>query len=123
MSITIRLVGGCLCALLATSCRKDTSNATDNTTRTTSATTELTPIDQGNDKTDIDVTAQIRRQLVGDDALSTDAKNIKVITEGGVVTLRGLVKDESEKVMVESKAAQVAGVKRIENDLDVAGPR
>ena len=39
------------------------------------------------------------------------------------MTLRGPVKDESEKVMVESKAAQVAGVKRIENDLDVAGPR
>jgi hyperosmotically inducible periplasmic protein len=107
---------GVFAGALALGCR---SNDSTDTTRTTSATTTLTPSDQPNDKADLDTTAQIRRDLVSDQSLSVDAKNVRIVTRDGVVLLRGLVKDEAEKVTVENKAAEVPGVKRIENDLDV----
>lgn len=80
----------------------------------------LTPMDQGQDKADIDITANIRKALVDDDALSTNAQNVKVITNGGVVTLRGPVNDAKEKAAVEQKAKAVAGVTRVDSQLEVA---
>ena len=47
------------------------------------------------------------------------AKNIKIITIDGVVTLRGPVKSEKEKTDIGAKAQQVAGVKRVDNQLEV----
>src|SRR5690606_216574 len=57
----------------------------------------LTPIHQGNNETDIDITAQIREQIVDRDNFSTRARNIKVITVDRQVTLRGPVASEAEK--------------------------
>jgi osmotically-inducible protein OsmY len=45
---------------------------------------------------------------------------VKIITNDGKVTLRGPVKSEEEKKAVESKAKQVAGVKNVENQLEIA---
>ena len=42
----------------------------------------VTPLDQGGGK-DRDITAGIRRNVVADSALGYDAKNVKVVTEGG----------------------------------------
>jgi hyperosmotically inducible protein len=47
--------------------------------------------------------------VVSDKSLSTDAHNIKIIAQGGNVTLKGPVKSEEEKQALESKAAEVAG--------------
>jgi osmotically-inducible protein OsmY len=52
--------------------------------------------------------------------LSTDAKNIKIITVDGAVTLRGPVKSEEEKAAIAAKAAQLAGG-NVRNELEVAG--
>src|SRR4051812_38352693 len=52
----------------------------------------LTSGDQGNSREDIDLTRRIRRALTQNDQLSTAAKNIKIITANGKVTLRGPVK-------------------------------
>src|SRR6202030_4487036 len=52
----------------------------------------VTPMDQSNKPSDLKMTQEIRRAIVKDDALSTDAKNIKIITIDGAVTLRGPVK-------------------------------
>jgi hyperosmotically inducible periplasmic protein len=38
----------------------------------------------------------------------------------GTVTLRGPVKSDREKAEIEAKAKQVAGVKRVENQLEIA---
>jgi osmotically-inducible protein OsmY len=47
------------------------------------------------------------------------AHNVKVVTAGGVVTLRGPVESEQEKRLIEDKAMQVAGVSRVDNQLEV----
>ena len=47
------------------------------------------------------------------------AKNVKVITENGVVTLRGPVKSEAEKARIAELAKATAGQAKIENQLEV----
>jgi len=48
--------------------------------------------DQSNATPDIKTSAAIRRSLMHDHSLSMMAKNVKIVTENGVVTLRGPVK-------------------------------
>ena len=79
----------------------------------------LTPMDQGGSASDRELTAAIRRAIVDDDSLSTNAQNVKIVTVDGVVTLRGPVKNTSERAAVASKAANANGVKRVENQLEV----
>ena len=79
----------------------------------------LTPTDQGGSEMDRQLTAQIRKAVVADDGLSMNAHNVKIISRNGVVTLRGPVKSASEKASVASKAQKIAGVKRVDNQLEV----
>ncbi|MDB4937351.1 MAG: hypothetical protein JWP87_4323 [Labilithrix sp.] len=78
----------------------------------------LTPLDQGGGN-DRDITAAVRRAVVGDKALSFTAKNVKIITVGGKVTLRGPVKSEEEKSSIEAKAKATTGVASVDNQLEV----
>ena len=78
----------------------------------------VTATDQSNDPADIKMSADIRKMVVGDDSLSMMAKNVKIVTIDGVVTLRGPVESEKEKATIESHAKQV-GAKKITNDLEV----
>lgn len=57
---------------------------------------EPTPMDQGNSDADIKTTKDIRSAVVASDQLSFNAKNIKIITRDGKVTLKGVVADEAE---------------------------
>jgi hyperosmotically inducible periplasmic protein len=79
-----------------------------------------TPGDQSENEADRTITQNIRQAITADDSLSTNAKNVKIITNDGTVTLRGPVKSEKEKTDIEAKAKQVAGVKRVDNQLEVA---
>jgi hyperosmotically inducible protein len=81
-----------------------------------------TPMDQANNQADIDITANIRKAIVDDDAMSTNAENCKIITDKGVVTLRGVVDSDAERDAIEAKAKAVAGVVRVENLLEVKKP-
>ena len=81
----------------------------------------LTPIDQSNKPEHLRISSQIRRAVVKDNQLSTEAKNIKIITIDGAVTLRGPVKTEEERSEVAAKAAQIAGDANAHNELEVAG--
>jgi hyperosmotically inducible protein len=76
--------------------------------------------DQSENEADRTITQNIRQAVTADDSLSTNAKNVKIITNDGTVTLRGPVKSEKEKAEIEAKAKQVAGVKRVDNQLEVA---
>ena len=78
-----------------------------------------TPMDQGGSEGDRTITAEIRKQITDNDALSTNAKNVKVITQDGVVTLRGPVKNAQEKTTVAGIARKAAGVKRVDDQLEV----
>jgi hyperosmotically inducible periplasmic protein len=80
----------------------------------------LTPGDQSNAKSDVAITQAIRKAVVADKGLSVNARNVKVITKRGVVTLRGPVESAAEKETIGAKAQQVAGVKRVDNQLEIA---
>ena len=81
----------------------------------------MTPGDQSESEADRTVTQQIRRAVVADDSLSTMAKNVKIITTDGVVTLRGPVQSPHEKQAIETKARQFAGINQVDNQLEVKG--
>ncbi len=93
----------------------------DNTARNErdrNAATQL-PTDQAENDADREVSANVRKAIVGDDSLSLNAQNVKIVTSNGNVTLRGPVKTEREKEAIEAKAKQVAGVHRVTNLLEV----
>jgi hyperosmotically inducible protein len=75
--------------------------------------------DQSNSSGDIKITAAIRRALVAESSLSMMAKNVKIITSKGIVTLRGPVKSEDEKATIARLAHQAAPDAHIENHLEV----
>ena len=79
-----------------------------------------TPGDQAENDADRAITQNIRQAIVGDDSVSTNGKNVKIITSGGTVTLRGPVSSEQEKSTIAGKAQQVAGVKSVDNQLEIA---
>ncbi len=75
--------------------------------------------DQSNSSEDIKITAAIRRAVMHEDSLSMTAKNVKIITQNGVVTLRGPVKNAAEKEKIAQIAQSAAGQAKIENQLEV----
>lgn len=79
----------------------------------------LTPINQGNSSAEIGITASIRRGVMRDHTLSFTAKNVKIITVGTVVTLRGPVNSDAERTAIESLAQQTAGVTDVDDQLEV----
>ena len=78
-----------------------------------------TPLDQSNTSSDLEITQAIRKKVVGDDDLSFNAKNVKIITVSGKVTLRGPVESSQERATIERSARDVPGVKRVDNQLEV----
>lgn len=90
------------------------ANATDRDRHAT------TPTDQSNDQDAREVTAGIRRAVMDDKSLSTSAHNVKIVTDGDVVTLRGAVKSADEKQRVEALATKVATGKQVRNEMSVA---
>jgi osmotically-inducible protein OsmY len=101
---------------------KDTPASNGTGTGTGSSTTArgaVNPTDQGNNRGDLDTTQVIRRAIMQVDGLSSRAKNVQIVTEGGFVTLRGTVHDNAEKQAVEAAAKSAAGDKRVDNELMV----
>lgn len=80
----------------------------------------LTPMDQGESEADRDMTQSIRKAVIADDSLSFTAKNVKIITRDGLVTLRGAVTNAREKSTLERTALSLAGPKRVVNQLEVS---
>src|SRR4029450_11978015 len=78
---------------------------------------------QKENETDRELTRSIRRALMDDKTLSSYAHNVKVITQGGHVTLKGPVRSEGEKRVVETKATKVAGAGHVSNQMSVAGSK
>jgi osmotically-inducible protein OsmY len=79
--------------------------------------------DQSNSSADLKITQDIRRALMKDSELSTTAKNIKIITDNGQVTLRGPVKSAQEKAKIDQLAKSAAGGAKIDDQLDVKGSK
>ena len=69
----------------------------------------VTADQQKNNKSDRELTRQIRKSIIEDKTLSTYGHNVKIVSQNGMVTLKGPVRSDDEKKNIESKAVQVAG--------------
>lgn len=56
---------------------------------------------------------------MADKSLSTYAHNVKVISQNGMVTLKGPVQSEDEKSAIEAKAAEIVGKDKVTSQLEV----
>jgi hyperosmotically inducible periplasmic protein len=123
---TSLLLGGCAVAGAQQPAEQDSagqSNApqADNTkvNQRDRNSNEATADQQKSNRSDRDITQQVRKAIMEDKSLSTYAHNVKVITQNGMVTLKGPVRSEEEKRAIEAKAAEVAGSDKITNEMDV----
>jgi hyperosmotically inducible protein len=78
---------------------------------------------QKDNRSDRDITQQIRKSIVKDKSLSTYAHNVKIITQNGQVTLKGPVRSDDEKRALEAKATEVAGAGNVNDQLNVKSTR
>jgi osmotically-inducible protein OsmY len=111
------------CGIAGAQQSADTSNApqADNTKmnqRDRNA-NEATADQQKSNRSDRDITQQVRKSIMADKSLSTYAHNLKIVTQNGMVTLKGPVRSEEEKRAIEAKAAEVAGGDKVTNEIDV----
>ena len=58
---------------------------------------------------DRELTKKIRQAVIADKSLSTYAHNVKIVSQDGMVTLKGPVHSDAEKSTIEAKAAEIAG--------------
>jgi SH3 domain-containing YSC84-like protein 1 len=102
--------------------QKDSSSSVsdaDNTANNQAASAP-TADQQGNGKSDLQLTASIRRSIVADGSLSTYAHNVKIVVQNGVVTLKGPVRTQDEKAAIEAKAAAVVGQDHVVDQMEIA---
>ncbi len=81
---------------------------------------KITAGQQSETKEDREITQQIRQAVVDDESLSIYAHNVKIITVDGMVTLKGPVRSEDEKIAIEEKAIQIVGENKINSEIEIA---
>ena len=74
---------------------------------------------QSNTKDDLALTQKIRQEVIADGSLSMNGKNIKIIVRDGKVMLRGPVASQQEKDTIATKAGEVAGKDKVDNQLEI----
>jgi hyperosmotically inducible protein len=80
---------------------------------------EKTPIDQNENQRDVNITAEIRKAVLATKDMSINARNVKIITADGKVTLRGPVNSEEEKKVIGDIARQLAGKDNVTDEIEV----
>lgn len=70
-------------------------------------------------KNDVEITRLIRREITKNDSLSTNAKNVKIITLNGTVTLRGPVNSQEEVATITEAAQRHAINNQVTSELEV----
>jgi hyperosmotically inducible periplasmic protein len=83
-------------------------------------TSQPTADQQKSNKSDRELTQQIRKSVYSDKSLSMTAHNVKIISRDGMVTLRGNVKSDDEKKSIEDKATGIAGAGKVTSELTVS---
>lgn len=126
---TLTACGLCIGALMACEQRNDDVATTRNEVNAVEADNAKknerdrgntpTPMDQGNNQGDLEITQKIRQQLVDQPNFSVNAQNVKVITQSGSVTLRGPVETAEEKATIERIAKAQAGANKVVSELEV----
>jgi hyperosmotically inducible protein len=116
--ITLSLL--CVCVFTLSTLAQDAPAADDTSKNQRDRSGETrTSGNQSNSPEDVKITATIRRAIVKDHSLSATAKNVKIITSDGTITLRGPVKNEAEKTKIAELAQSAAGNAKIDNQLEV----
>ncbi len=78
-----------------------------------------TASEQGRSQADREMTRKIRSEILQQRGLSSNARNAKVITANGHVTLRGPVNNDEEKRLLGEIAGRVAQADQVDNELEV----
>ncbi|HSZ77478.1 MAG TPA: BON domain-containing protein [Chthoniobacterales bacterium] len=103
--------------------RTAASDATeaDNTRRNSSEQNKNTETaeKQSNNKDDLTLTQKVRQAVIKDGSLSMNAKNVKIITQDGKITLKGPVDSQQEKDTIGTEAGEIAGKNKVDNQLEV----
>ena len=103
--------------------RTAASDATeaDNTRRNSSEQNKNTETaeKQSNSKDDLTLTQRVRQAVIKDGSLSMNAKNVKIITQDGKITLKGPVDSQQEKDTIGTEAGEIAGKDKVDNQLEV----
>ncbi len=79
----------------------------------------LTTLDSGNRRTDMDTETQIRREIVADNGMSANARNVKITAIDGRVILCGPVDNAGEKRLIGEIAGRIAHAGNVDNQLEV----
>jgi osmotically-inducible protein OsmY len=116
----IAIAGVCVVSLSASGQSAQTPPDNSSVNKRDRAEGAATADQQKENAADRELTRKIRSALVQDKSLSSYAHNVKVITQGGKVTLKGPVRSEDEKRLVETKATEVAGAGHVSNEMSVA---
>jgi osmotically-inducible protein OsmY len=87
-----------------------------------SAKPQVTADQAKNNPSDRETMQKIRKALMDDKSLSTDAHNVKIIAQNGKVTLSGPVVSVEEKHTVEQKALAIAGGGNLVNEITLTLP-
>jgi osmotically-inducible protein OsmY len=82
----------------------------------------ITAEDQKESKADLNINPHISKGVHKDKTLSMDARNAKIITRNGVVTLRGPVETEAERLKLQQITQKTKGVLQIDNQLEIKAP-
>ena len=81
---------------------------------------EATAGQQKMNSSDRNLTAKIRKSVVADKTLSTYAHNIKIISQNGIVILKGPVRSADEEKSIVAMAVEVAGSPdKVTNEMSV----
>jgi osmotically-inducible protein OsmY len=116
-----KILFGVVTLALLSACEQNSATKADNTAKNVRDRdlNTVTPGDQSESAADRSITQEIRRNLMNDSDLSTNAKNIKVITINRVVVLRGPVLNEAERQRIEDLVKRVNGVSSVDNQLEI----
>ncbi len=103
---------------------RNSDSMNNNVSGVTGATTETDKSEKADNlnqnSKDLEITREIRRGLVNQNDLSVRAHNLSVVTQNGLVTLRGTVPLTAEKVSAGQIAQGVSGVSSVNNLIQVS---
>jgi hyperosmotically inducible protein len=116
-TLTLALIGAPLAMHAQDQSSPPSSTAPDNSARNKAHAN--TADNQKENTSDREITRKIRQSITSEKSLSTYAHNVKIVTQDGQVTLKGPVRDDNEKQAIASKAAEVVGTEKVNNQLTV----
>lgn len=77
------------------------------------------PAGQEENESDRQITKNIQQAIAQDSSLSPDARQIKVTTQSGIVTLQGTVENNNEQDKILKIVGTQNGITRLDNRLNV----